>query len=188
MEFLKVVEAQLHLIFGLFFLLCIAVRKNILTDSPSPSILVRSRKSPSILCGLRVVDVLFPVAKGQRELVIGDRQSGKSAIFICAQVAQKSQNNFVVTRRKIFSVVSASGGRLSTSVRFLRIYARTACRADVAFLAAGITDLMGSQFLAHLSAAAVLENSRNRGLHHQAGFDDLSKHAVAYRQMCLFFA
>jgi F-type H+-transporting ATPase subunit alpha len=56
------------------------INRNSLVDAASPSILVRSRKTPSILIGLRVVDVLFPVAKGQRELIIGDRQSGKSTI------------------------------------------------------------------------------------------------------------
>lgn len=78
------------------------------------------------------------------------------------------------------------GGRLSTSVRFSRTFARVGARNYSALLIAGVTDSMGSQFVGNLAGTSVAENSRNRGSHHQAAYDDLSKHAVAYRQMCLF--
>jgi len=157
-----------------------------LVDSQSPSILVRSRKSPGIHVGLRVVDVLFPVAKGQRELVIGDRQSGKSTIWLCSFVSQQSLNAYLVRRRKISSVGSMIGGRLSTTVRLTRTLARVGARNQCALLVSGVTDSMGSQFLGNLAATATAEFLRNRGGHWQAAYDDLSKHAVAYRQMCLF--
>ena len=80
------------------------------------------------------------------------------------------------------------GGRLSTSVRFSRMFGRVGARNFTALLLAGVTDSMGYQFVENLAGTAVAENSRNRGTHHQAAYDDLSKHAVAYRQMCLFFA
>ena len=155
-------------------------------DAQSPSILVRSRKLPGITVGLRVVDVLFPVAKGQRELVIGDRQSGKSSIWLCSQISQLSQNAFLLNRRKIASVGSMIGGRLSTTIRLSRTVSRCGARAELAFLVAGVTDSMGAQFVGNLTATAVAEMLRNRGQHWQAAYDDLSKHAVAYRQMCLF--
>ena len=115
-----------------------------LVDSQSPSILVRSRKSPGIHVGLRVVDVLFPVAKGQRELVIGDRQSGKSTIWLCSFVSQQSLNAYLVRRRKISSVGSMVGGRLSTTVRLTRTIARVGARAECALLVSGVTDSMGA--------------------------------------------
>ena len=157
-----------------------------LVDSQSPSILVRSRKSPGIHVGLRVVDVLFPVAKGQRELVIGDRQSGKSTIWLCSFVSQQSLNAYLVRRRKISSVGSMVGGKLATTVRLTRTIARVGARAECALLVSGVTDSMGAQFLGNLAATSTAEFLRNRGGHWQAAYDDLSKHAVAYRQMCLF--
>jgi F-type H+-transporting ATPase subunit alpha len=78
------------------------------------------------------------------------------------------------------------GGRLSTSVRFSRMFGRVGgARNFTALFLAGVTDSM-SQFVGNLAGTAVAENSRNRGTHHQAAYDDLSKHAVAYIQMCLF--
>lgn len=162
------------------------LNRNSLVDAAAPSILVRSRKTPSILTGLRVVDVLFPVAKGQRELIIGDRQSGKSTVWICSQISQVVTNAFVVKRRVLISTVSAVGSRLSSGVRIMRLLTRCEARSDICFLLSGVTDPMGAQYIGHLTATAVAENSRNRGAHHQAAYDDLSKHAVAYRQMCLF--
>ena len=120
--------------------------KATLVDSQSPSILVRARKSPGINVGLRVVDVLFPVAKGQRELVIGDRQSGKSTIWLCSFVSQQSQNAYLVRRRRLSSVGSMVGGRLSTTVRLTRTVTRVGARNFCALLVSGVTDSMGSQF------------------------------------------
>jgi hypothetical protein len=143
----------------------VLIFRSTLIDSQSPSILVRSRKSPGIHVGLRVVDVLFPVAKGQRELVIGDRQSGKSSIWLCSFVSQQSQNAFLIRRRKLASVGSMIGGRLSTTVRLSRTLSRVGARAFCALLVSGVTDSMGSQFLGNLSATASAEFLRNRGGH-----------------------
>lgn len=104
-----------------------------------------------------MVDVLFPVAKGQRELVIGDRQSGKSTIWICAQISQLSQNSFLLKRRRIFSVGSMIGGRLSTTVRLVRTVSRVGARNEIAFLVSGVTDSMGAQFIGNLTATASAE-------------------------------
>lgn len=164
----------------------ICIRKVSLVDSASPSILVRSRKTPCVVTGLRVVDVLFPVANGQRELVIGDRQSGKSSIWLCSEISQNVRNSAVVNARNLFSVVSSTGSRCSSSIRFLRILERSGSRHFISFLISPVTDPMGSQFISHLSATALSENTRNDGLLFQAAYDDLSKHAVAYRQLCLF--
>lgn len=78
------------------------------------------------------------------------------------------------------------GGRLSTTVRLTRFITRVGSRNEVAFVVSGVTDSMGLQFLGNLTATSAAELFRNRGAHYQASYDDLSKHAVAYRQMCLF--
>ena len=175
------------MLFKTHVLLAFIFNRNIMCDNYSSLIRVRSRKTPSIVIGYRVVDVLFSVARAQRELVIGDRQSGKSTIWLCAQVVQSSTNSCLVRRRKIVAVVAPVGGRISTTTRMLRILNRAGSKFDVCILLAAITDPIGAQFMSSLAATAVLEALRNRGYHHhQAAYDDLSKHAVAYRQMCLF--
>lgn len=155
-------------------------------DNSSPSILVRSRKTPSVVTGLRVVDVLFPVANGQRELVIGDRQSGKSTVWICSSISQNIRNSGVVKLRNLFSAISLVGSRCSTAIRFLKILERCNSRNHSTFLLAPVTDAMGAQYTAHLTATSISEIFRNSGFLFQAAYDDLSKHAVAYRQLCLF--
>ena len=157
-----------------------------IVDNSSPSILVRSRKTPSVCTGLRVVDVLFPVAFGQRELIIGDRQSGKSTVWLCSTISQVVRNSSVVSFRKLFSVVSFVGSRCSTAIRFLRMVERCDSRNSTIFLISPVTDAMGAQYTAHLTATALGEIFRNSGSILQAMYDDLSKHAVAYRQLCLF--
>ena len=139
-----------------------------------------------MVTGLRVVDVLFPVANGQRELVIGDRQSGKSTIWICSTISSVVRNSAVVSLRKLFSVISFVGSRCSTAIRFLRMIERCASRSHSTFLVAPVTDAMGAQYTAHLTATAISEIYRNVGNLYQGAYDDLSKHAVAYRQLCLF--
>jgi len=130
--------------------------------------------------------VLFPVAFGQRELIIGDRQSGKSTVWLCSVISQVVRNSSVVTLRKLLSVVASVGSRCSTAIRFLRMIERCESRSSAIFLVAPVTDSMGAQYSAHLTATSLGEIFRNAGSILQASYDDLSKHAVAYRQLCLF--
>lgn len=136
-----------------------------------PFYLVRSRKLPGITVGLCMVDVLFPVAKGQGELVI-DRQSGKSSIWLCSQISQLSQNAFLINRRKIASVGSMIGGRLSTTIRLSRTVSRCGARAELAFLVVGY-EFDGRKFVGNLTATVVAEMLRNRGQHWQADPSDV---------------
>lgn len=133
-----------------------------------------------------MVDVLFPVANGQRELIIGDRQSGKSTVWVCSTISAVVRNSGVLALRKLLSVVACVGSRCSTAIRFLRTLERCSSRTHTTFLVAPVTDAMGAQYTAHLTATAISEVFRNHGHLYQAAYDDLSKHAVAYRQLCLF--
>lgn len=101
-------------------------------------------------------------------------------------VAQVSLNCAAVRRRHLSAVVACTGGRISTSLRLVTLLGRTNARFFTSFLLSGVTDSMGSQFISLLAVTAVAEYGRNHGYHLQAAYDDLSKHAVAYRQMCLF--
>ena len=139
-----------------------------------------------MVTGLRVVDVLFPVANGQRELIIGDRQSGKSTVWICSTISASVRNSSVLSLRKLFSAISLVGSRCSTALRFLKMVERSNSRKHSTFLLSSVTDAMGAQYVAHLTCTSISEIYRNLGSLYQAAYDDLSKHAVAYRQLCLF--
>lgn len=96
------------------------------------------------------------------------------------------RNSAVVNLRKLFSVVCLVGSRCSTALRFLRMIERCSSRNFTSFLLSSVTDAMGAQYTAHLTGTAISEIYRNIGSLYQAAYDDLSKHAVAYRQLCLF--
>ena len=162
------------------------VRKALLIESPTPSILVRSRNAPCVVLGLRVVDILYPIANGQRELIIGDRQSGKSTIWLCSVISQKIRNTGTICKRKLFSSICSVGSRCSSILRFIKMIERSDSRNYCSFIITPITDAMGAQFIGHLTGTSIAEAIRNSGSLFQAAYDDLSKHAVAYRQLCLF--
>jgi F0F1-type ATP synthase alpha subunit len=158
----------------------------ILVDGNSPSIASRSRRFVGISTGLRLVDVMFPIAQGQRELIIGDRQTGKTQVVMASSFSQAYRNSQVCSRKRILSYISSLGQRISSSVRCFS----TAFYNDVDIytvsLLASITSTMSAQFIGPLSATAIAELSRNSGEHCHVSYDDLSKHAVAYRQLCLY--
>jgi hypothetical protein len=119
-------------------------------------------------------------------LVIGDRQSGKSTIWLSSCISQNVRNSGALKMRKLFGAVALVGSRCSTAIRFLKILERCSARHHTVFLVAPVTDAMGAQYSAHLTVTAISEIFRNSGYLFQAAYDDLSKHAVAYRQLCLF--
>lgn len=96
------------------------------------------------------------------------------------------RNSGVLSTRKLHSSVATVGSRCSSAIRFLRMLERSNSRSYTAFVVSPVTDAMAAQFVGHLTATALAEYSRNEGFLHQAAYDDLSKHAVAYRQLCLF--
>jgi len=105
---------------------------------------------------------------------------------LCSAISQVVKNSVVITLRKLFSIIAFVGSRCSTAIRFLKIIERCNSRAHSIFLIAPVTDSMGAQYIAHLTATSISEIYRNHGHLFQAAYDDLSKHAVAYRQLCLF--
>jgi proton translocating ATP synthase F1 alpha subunit len=157
-----------------------------LLDGYSPPISARSRRFVGIATGLRVVDVLFPIAQGQRELVIGDRQTGKTQIIISSSFSQLFRNGQVGARKVIVSYLSNLGQRTSSSVRaYNALRYNSAANYSVSLLAS-VTSTMSAQFIGPLSITALAELSRNTGNHAHVSYDDFSKHAVAYRQLCLY--
>jgi len=160
--------------------------QSILCDGYSPPIQCRSRRFVGINTGLRLIDVLFPIAQGQRELVIGDRQTGKTSVTLASSLSQVFRNSYASGRKVITSYHSSLGQRISSSVRcYSSTRFNNAAMFTVSLLAA-VTSTMSAQFISPLSCTALAELSRNTGAHCHVAYDDFSKHAIAYRQLCLY--
>jgi proton translocating ATP synthase F1 alpha subunit len=141
-----------------------------LLDGYSPSISSRSRRLVGISTGIRLVDVLYPIAQGQRELIIGDRQTGKTQVILASVFSQIFRNTQVGVRKILVSYLASLGQRTSSAVRTYTSIRYNDC----------------VQFIAPLSITSLAELSRNQGNHAHVSYDDFSKHAVAYRQLSLF--
>jgi proton translocating ATP synthase F1 alpha subunit len=119
-------------------------------------------------------------------LVIGDRQTGKSQLILSSSFSQIFRNSQVGARKIIVSYLASLGQRTSSSVRsYTSITYNNAASYTVSLLAS-VTSTMSSQFIGPLSATAIAELSRNQGNHAHVSYDDFSKHAIAYRQLCLY--
>ena len=135
--------------------------------------------------GLKAVDVLVPIGRGQRELIIGDRQTGKTAIAIDAILNQKSVHESGEESDKLFCVYVAVGQKRSTVAQIVQTLDNEGCMFFTSIVAATASDAAPLQFLAPYSGASIGEYFRDNGKHALIIYDDLSKQAVAYRQMSL---
>jgi F-type H+-transporting ATPase subunit alpha len=155
----------------------------VLIDSISPSIKTRSRKLLAIPVGLYIVDTMYPVANGQRELIIGDRQTGKTSIILAMINSQCTRSSAGNTISMCWSGVAQ---RIASVLRTVLAIGLDNVRWYTNVVSSSVTTSMSAQFMSPLSATAVLELCRNSGYDCGIGYDDLSKHAVAYRQLCLY--
>ena len=155
-------------------------------DSDVAGIMYRSRKLISVATGFRVVDCFFPIASGQRELVIGDRQTGKSSVCIASMLNQVSRNSEVLFRKYMLCVYVCVGQKCSNTMRLYDVSSRNGCSSFLLVVFSTVTDTMSMQFVSPMSGTCMSELLRNNGYHCIVVYDDLSKHAVAYRQLSLF--
>jgi F-type H+-transporting ATPase subunit alpha len=135
--------------------------------------------------GLKAIDALIPIGRGQRELIIGDRQTGKSAVALDAILNQKSLNQQDDESIKLYCVYVAVGQKRSTVAQFVRTLEENGALEYSIVVAATASDPAPMQFLAPFSGCAMGEFFRDNGMHAVIVYDDLSKQAVAYRQMSL---
>lgn len=153
----------------------------------APGIMPRKSVHEPMLTGLKAVDALVPVGRGQRELIIGDRQTGKTAVALDAILNQKSVNDAAGDDegKKLYCVYVAIGQKRSTVAQLVKKLEETGAMAYSIVVAATASDPAPLQFLAPYSACAMAEHFRDNGRHALIVYDDLSKQAVAYRQMSL---
>jgi F-type H+-transporting ATPase subunit alpha len=156
-------------------------------ETKAPGIMPRESVSEPMQTGLKAIDSLIPVGRGQRELIIGDRQTGKTAIAIDTFLNQKSTNDKAGKddTKKLFCIYVAVGQKRSTVAQIVKTLEERGALEYSIIVAATASDPAPMQFLAPYSAAAMGEFFRDNGMHAVVVYDDLSKQAVAYRQMSL---
>ncbi|MEZ5896535.1 MAG: F0F1 ATP synthase subunit alpha [Parvularculaceae bacterium] len=156
-----------------------------LVDVKAPGILPRKSVHEPVQTGIKAVDAMIPVGRGQRELVIGDRQTGKTAICIDAMLNQKEINASGDESRKLYCVYVAIGQKRSTVAQIVKTLEDNGALEYSIVVAATASEPAPLQFLAPFAGCAMGEYFRDNGMHSLIIYDDLSKQAVAYRQMSL---
>ncbi len=154
-------------------------------DVKAPGIIPRKSVHEPMATGLKAIDSLIPIGRGQRELIIGDRQTGKSAVALDAVLNQKSVNDTDDESKKLYCVYVAIGQKRSTVAQLVKKLEETGAMDYSIVVAATASEPAPMQYLAPYSATAMAEFFRDNGMHALAIYDDLSKQAVAYRQMSL---
>ncbi len=153
----------------------------------APGIMPRQSVHEPMQTGLKAIDSLIPIGRGQRELIIGDRQTGKTAIAVDTFINQKPVNEAAGkdNTKKLFCIYVAVGQKRSTVAQIVRSLEEQGALEYSIVIAATASDPAPMQFLAPYTASAMGEHFRDNGMHALVVFDDLSKQAVAYRQMSL---
>merc|ERR1712151_580091 len=151
----------------------------------APGIIPRQSVHEPMTTGLKAVDSLIPIGRGQRELIIGDRQTGKTAIAIDTILNQKAGNASSDTNAHLYCIYVAIGQKRSTVAQLFEIIRKNGCEKYCTIVAATASDAAPLQFLSPYTGTAMSEFFRDNGKHAVIFYDDLSKQAVAYRQMSL---
>ena len=156
-------------------------------DVKAPGIMPRKSVHEPMATGLKAVDALIPIGRGQRELIIGDRQTGKTAVALDAILNQKSYNDAAGDdeSKKLYCIYVAVGQKRSTVAQLVKKLEETGAIDYSIVVAATASDPAPMQFLAPYAATAMGEYFRDNGMHGLMIYDDLTKQAVAYRQMSL---
>jgi len=151
----------------------------------APGIIPRKSVSEPMQTGLKALDALVPVGRGQRELIIGDRQTGKTAVAIDTIINQKTVNQSDDESKKLYCIYVAIGQKRSTVAQVVKTLEENGAMEYTIVVAATASDPAPLQFLAPYAGCSMGEFFRDNGMHGLIVYDDLSKQAVAYRQMSL---
>ncbi len=151
----------------------------------APGIIPRKSVHEPMQTGLKAIDALIPIGRGQRELIIGDRQTGKTAVIIDTIINQKTINAGGDESKKLYCIYVAIGQKRSTVAQLVRTLEENGAMEYSIVVAATASDPAPMQFLAPYTGCTMGEFFRDNGRHAVIFYDDLSKQAVAYRQMSL---
>lgn len=154
-------------------------------DVKAPGIIPRKSVHEPMSTGLKAIDAMIPIGRGQRELVIGDRQTGKTAIILDTFLNQKSLHEGDDEKHKLYCVYVAIGQKRSTVAQFVKKLEDAGALKYSIVVAATASDPAPMQYIAPFAGCAMGEYFRDNGMHALIAYDDLTKQAVAYRQMSL---
>ena len=154
-------------------------------DVKAPGIIPRKSVHEPMSTGLKAIDALIPIGRGQRELVIGDRQTGKTAILLDTFLNQKPAHDENREGEKLYCIYVAIGQKRSTVEQFVRTLEERGAMQYSIVIAATASEPAPLQYIAPFTGCAMGEYFRDNGMHAVIGYDDLSKQAVSYRQMSL---
>ena len=151
----------------------------------APGIIPRKSVNEPVQTGLKAIDTLIPIGRGQRELIIGDRQTGKTAVAIDTIINQKEINQGSDEKKKLYCIYVAIGQKQSTVAQIVKSLEEAGAMEYTTIVSATAADPAPLQFLAPYTGCTMGEYFRDNGMHALIIYDDLSKQAVAYRQMSL---
>jgi F-type H+-transporting ATPase subunit alpha len=151
----------------------------------APGIIDRQSVSEPMQTGIKAVDSLIPIGRGQRELIIGDRQTGKTAIIIDAFLNQSENNKSDDESKKLYCIYVAIGQKRSTIANIVKSLEESGTMDYTIIVSATASEAASMQFFAPYTGCTIGEYFRDNGMHALIAYDDLSKHAVAYREMSL---
>lgn len=154
-------------------------------EKKAPGIIERKSVHEPLQTGIKAIDALIPIGRGQRELIIGDRQTGKTAIAIDTIINQKKYFQSGDKKKAIHCIYVAIGQKLSSIAQVVHRLTEMGAMEYTTIVAAGAADPAALQYLAPYTGCTIGEYFRDNGMHALVIYDDLSKHAVAYRQMSL---
>ncbi len=156
-----------------------------LVEVKAPGIIPRKSVHEPMQTGIKAIDALIPIGRGQRELIIGDRQTGKTAVIIDTILNQKGPNAGTDESKRLYCIYVAIGQKRSTVAQLVRTLEENGAMEYSIVVAATASDPAPMQFLAPYTGCTMGEYFRDNGMHAVIFYDDLSKQAVAYRQMSL---
>lgn len=155
------------------------------TEAVAPGIVDRVPVKTPFQTGIKVIDALIPIGLGQRELIIGDRQTGKTSLLIDAILNQKKENAHRLAKDKIYCVYVAIGQKQSSVADVVRVLEENGAMDYTCVVCATASDTAAQQYIAPFTATTIAEYFRDKGMNAIVFYDDLSKHADAYRQLSL---
>ncbi len=154
-------------------------------ESPAPDIISRKSVHQPMQTGIQIIDALIPIGKGQRELIIGDRQTGKTTIAIDTIINQRDAHLKNIDEEKVFCIYVAIGQKRSSVAQIVKRLEAAGAMKYTVVVAATASETASMQFLAPYTGCSIGEYFRDNGMHALIVYDNLSSHAVAYRQISL---
>ena len=154
-------------------------------DVKAPGIIPRKSVHEPVQTGIKAIDALIPIGRGQRELIIGDRQTGKTAVAVDAIINQKAAFDNDDDAEKLYCIYVVIGQKRSTVAQLVKTLEENGAMSYSIIVAATASEPAPMQYLAPFAGCAMGEFFRDNGMHALIVYDDLSKQAVAYRQMSL---